>query len=154
MKLAEILNERGEDMAELLRKAGGKTYSFKNLPPEAQKAIKARHRDILMQNDAYDKNGVLKITKGKRFGYVNIPMADLKAMLLKATNDALPASKRFKDFDALHQNYMKTHDIRKYRKQWPVLVIPESGDIIFDGTNRFHTYVEQKREFVPAWYYV
>lgn len=128
---------------DLITRHGGRTVRFADLPPLARKAIVTR-KDELMEPGQH-----LDIPPDTLVGYVEIPIEELKPLLLGHVQaDEAP----FKTFDEYHKWYISHGHTPNHRQVWPIELDTEHGDVIHDGSHRFHSYVRSGLKVVPAIY--
>lgn len=120
---------------ELVKKLNGTEIAYKDLPQNAKNSV-----DVYYRNEfCYD------IKDDDVFGYVEIPMKELKAVI--GCPDNLP----YKTFEEYHKWYMDGGDIPSHKDVWAV-ILSSDDEIILDGWHRFHSYVEKDVKMVPCIY--
>jgi len=126
-----------EDTAsKLYNKYKGKEMKFKDLPEQAKKSIEVY----------FIEEYEVEIYDDTIFGYVEIPRIELE----KAIENHVDF--RHKDFKAYHQWYLEGGDIPGHIEVWAIILDTDirTDEVIFDGWHRFHCYVEQGIEVIPA----
>lgn len=126
-----------EDMGhKLYRKYRGKKMKFMDLPECAKKAIEVYFIEEF-EMDIYGNT---------IFGYVEIPRIELE----KAINSI--GNFDNESFEEYHQWYMSGGDIPEHTEVWAVILDSDirTDEILLDGWHRFHCYVEQGVEILPA----
>jgi hypothetical protein len=147
-QLAEALSESVKPLSahNLIQRYGGRAMEYRNLPPLAKQAIRARAAEHL------DPGARPKIDPKMRFGYVEIPMEAMQQAVLAAVQrEGAP----FKTFNEYHRWYLGHGDTPTHKTIWPIeLDLDDPDQIIDDGSHRFHSYVRSGLKLVPAIYRV
>lgn len=88
----------------------------------------------------------------KKFGYVEIPTP----VMTKAIMEGEEIRDQFKEFSDYHRWYLKHGPMPRHerRNRWPVILSSFEDETLQDGWHRFHDYVRQGAEVIPALYYV
>lgn len=111
-------------------------YNLASLPKKYRDAVR------LYTGDYYKGE---QIPGNVRFLEYMIPTSVLVRDL-----EELARKEGYSDFSAYHNVYASTHDLKKLDEIWPIFLDDNFGCIIEDGISRFHSYVEQKLEFIPC----
>lgn len=120
----------------LYRKYRGKKMKFMDLPEYAKKAVEVYFIEEF-EMDIYG-NTV--------FGYVEIPRIELEKHIENGVDF------RYNNFEEYHQWYMGGGDIPEHTEVWAVILDSDirTDEVLLDGWHRFHCYVEQGIETIPA----
>lgn len=88
----------------------------------------------------------------RKFGYVEIPTE----ILIREIMADADIEDQFKEFADYHRWYVKHGPMPRHepRNRWPVILSSEEDETLQDGWHRFHDYVRQGAEIIPALYYV
>jgi len=154
----------------LIREYGGEVMPFRDLPKPAQlamawyMAINGEAWELPGEYDPYG-GGLAQIREDlpkmlphfvkkygkKKFGLVRIPTDALIDSIMQ--DDEMKG--QFKKFSEYHrwyvnQGHMPRHDTRN---RWPVILSDFENETLQDGWHRFHDYVRQGADVIPALYY-
>lgn len=149
MKVYEV-TEPVNISTELIRRHGGRPVRFRDLPATAKQAILTRGREHLDPDDKPPR-----INPNRLFGYVEIPMEELKQAVFTNLMQHNPEAP-FKSFDDYHKWYTSHGDTPNHTEVWPIELETSylDGGLIDDGSHRFHSYVRSGVQIVPVLYEV
>lgn len=119
----------------LFNKYKGVELSYEELPECAVMAVKTY---LIRECGNY-------IYPDEKFGFVNIPLYELKEAIEKAFKE------KWSTFEKYHKWYMSFGDIIYHDIVWAI-IINDDKEIILDGWHRFHSYVELNLEVIPVVY--
>lgn len=111
------------------------TFKISNLPDNYKDAVR-----LYLNN--YYKGG--RPPKNIRVCEYVIPAAILKEDLMKILE------KPYETFRQYHDDYKKTHVLKRFVDVWPIVLDSNFGCVIEDGLNRFHSYVDSGILDVPC----
>jgi hypothetical protein len=141
---------------DVLRRAGGMMYKFKDLPLPAKKAIVRYFGEESDNETWWDLDTALRHHGEDPWAYAEIPMADMKTTAWRWWVDSGAADREgWSTFDDWHRLYLRREGTRVPRhpitERWPVILSGMNHeDFIWDGHHRFASYVRDDHPTVPA----
>ncbi len=138
-----------------------KKFAFKNLPPEAKKAVvvymfgaRADVKEVEDEDGRSFSSIVKEFEKYNKNAPFEIVIIPTEVLAQKAIDEAnVRDGANFKSPKEWHDHYVKYEELPQHKKIWPLLGGDED-EVIQDGWHRLHLYYENGVKNIPVVYFL
>jgi hypothetical protein len=145
----------------LIEKFGGRETRFADLSRDAQRSMSCYMAWCGEAWDNYGKDFIdfesvldrhVEVHGDMKFGLVTIPVADLCAAIMG--DEGIVDD--FASFNDYHEWYLSLGNTPRHPvgSVWPVILSDFDFETLQDGWHRFHHYVRERVQEIPALYYI